>query len=154
MLPTQKSTKPVEFKFQVDARLEARKSESEKERALASSLLTRKQTHPVPDFKALHALHEAELALRKENIAPTIPIPIEFKTVERVREREKFDEHIREKERELARVMEQRRREKEEEEEREVRELRKRAIPKAHEVPEWYKEAPKKKTIDEDPKAD
>ena len=35
-------------------------------------------------------------------------------------------------------------REKELQEDRELRELRKKAVPKAHDVPEWYKDAPKK----------
>jgi hypothetical protein len=40
------------------------------------------------------------------------------------------------------------RREREAEEERELREMRRRAVPRAHEVPEWYREAPKKKKRD------
>jgi hypothetical protein len=106
----------------------------------------RTQFIPVPDFKTLHAHHEAEIAHRKENIHPTVPLPLELHTNERAKEREKFDRMMKEKERELERVMEQRRREREENEEREVRELRKKAIPRAHEVPEWYNEAPKKKS--------
>ena len=93
----------------------------------------------------MHAAQEAELALRKENIKPVVPLPVHWETDYRLKERQKFDERVREKEREQERLMEMRRREREEEEEREVRELRKKAVPKAHEVPEWYKEAPKKK---------
>lgn len=93
----------------------------------------------------MHAAQEAELALRKENIHPTVPLPIKWGTEERLKERHKFDEMVREKEREHARLMEERRKEQEEQEERELRELRKKTIPKANEVPEWYKEAPKKK---------
>jgi len=99
----------------------------------------------IPDFKSMHAAQEAELALRKENTKPVVPIPIRWETEHRVRERQKFDERMREKEREEERLVEMRRKEREEREEREVGELRKKAVPKAHEVPEWYKEAPKKK---------
>ena len=126
--------------------MEARKAEyvSDRDRSL-SRRKERTQLAPVPDFKSLHTHHEVEIAHRKENIHPTIPLPFEFHTDERAKERERFDRMIRDKERELERVMEQRRREREENEEREVRELRKKAVPKAHQVPEWYNEAPKKK---------
>jgi septal ring factor EnvC (AmiA/AmiB activator) len=93
----------------------------------------------------MHAAQEAELALRKENIQPVVPLPVHWETDVRLKERQKYDEKMREKQRELEREMAMRRREREEEEEREVRELRKKAVPKAHGVPEWYKEAPKKK---------
>jgi len=124
--------------------MEARKCEYTKERS-ASKQKQRKQFVPVPDFKTLHAQHEAEIAHRKENIHPTVPLPLELHTNERAKERGNFDQMRKEKERELERAMEQRRREREEDEEREVRELRKKAVPRAHEVPEWYKEAPRKK---------
>ncbi|GLB43754.1 putative targeting protein for Xklp2 (TPX2) [Lyophyllum shimeji] len=121
--PVINPTKPAEFRFHLDARMEARKAEYEKARSLLASQKPRKPSYQVPDFKTLHALHDAELALP--------------------REREKFDEHVREKERELEREREQKRREREELEEREIRELRKKAVPRAHEVPEWYKDAPR-----------
>ncbi|KAG5649946.1 hypothetical protein H0H81_001365 [Sphagnurus paluster] len=152
VLPPVNPTKPVEFTFSVDARIESRKAESEKDkdkdkdvRPFTSQSLSQKPRKQVPDFKTLHAQHEAEVALRKENITPVVPLPLTLNTEERARERERFDELVREKERELERAKEQRRKELEEAEEREIRELRKRAVPKAHEVPEWYKEAPKKK---------
>ncbi|KAK7027080.1 hypothetical protein R3P38DRAFT_2777182 [Favolaschia claudopus] len=59
-----------------------------------------------------------------------------------VQERELFDEKVREKERELEVARELQRREREEEQAKEIREMRRRAVPK---VPDWYKEAPKKK---------
>ncbi|KAF5384862.1 hypothetical protein D9615_000920 [Tricholomella constricta] len=151
VVPPINPTKPTEFKFQMDARIEARKAENEKEGSVASQKL--RKTYQVPDFKTLHALQDAELAHRKENIVPVIPVPLELNTDGRARERERFDEHIREKERELERAMEQKRREMEENEEREIRELRKKAVPKAHEVPEWYKEAPKRKKREVDSNA-
>lgn len=146
-LPPANATKPVEFKFQLDTRMEARKAEYVKERSQLMQK-SRGQLMPIPDFKALHAQQEAEIAHRKENIQPIHPLVLELHTSERAKEREKFDQMIKEKEREVERVMEERRREREENEEREVRELRKKAVPRAHEVPEWYKEAPKKsKTV-------
>jgi hypothetical protein len=60
-------------------------------------------------------------------------------------ERRQFDEMIKEKEKEREQLEEQKQRERAEEEEREIRELRKRAIPKANVVPEWYKDVPKRK---------
>lgn len=126
-------------------RIEARRAGSVKEGSVTMHK-PRPQFNPVPDFKTLHTQHEARIAHRKENIHPTIPLPLELHTTERAREREKFDLMMKEKEREMERVMEQRRREREANEEREVRELRKKAVPRAHEVPEWYSEAPKRKT--------
>ncbi|KAG6845560.1 hypothetical protein H0H87_007238 [Tephrocybe sp. NHM501043] len=144
VLPPVNSTKSVEFKFQVDARLEARKA-GEKETLLASQKSRKQNYHQVPDFKTIHAAEEARLALRKENIVPVVPLPFQLTTDERAREREKFEEHLREKERELERANEEKRREKEENEAREIKELRKKAVPRAHEVPEWYKDVPKRK---------
>ncbi|KAF8971887.1 hypothetical protein BDZ97DRAFT_1753121 [Flammula alnicola] len=147
------ATKPVAFQSHTESRVEVRKVEHGhgKERAesqsqsQAQSQREKKYHVPIPDFKAMHAAQEAKLALLKENIHPTVPLPIKWETDQRVKERQKFDEMVREKEREQARLMEERRVEREEQEERELRELRKKAIPKAHEVPEWYKEAPRKK---------
>jgi predicted Holliday junction resolvase-like endonuclease len=83
--------------------------------------------------------------MRKEQITPIIPVPIELKTNHRARVRNEFDEMVKEKEREIERALEERKKELEAEEEKEVREIRRRAIPKAHDVPEWYREAPKRK---------
>ncbi|KAF9458035.1 hypothetical protein BDZ94DRAFT_1336099 [Collybia nuda] len=168
VLPPVNPTRPVGFKFQLDARMEARKAEpshehkKEKEKeeehekpglgtlpkrpphAHAHTQTHTYTHHPIPDYKSLHAQLDAELAQRKENIQPVIPRAIELSTDTRAREREKFDMRVREKEREMERVREERRREREEEEEREVREMRRRAVPRAHEVPDWYREAPKR----------
>jgi len=65
-----------------------------------------------------------------------------------MKERREFDEMVREKEREKERLEEEQRKLKEEEDEKELKELRKKLVPKAHEVPEWYKEAPKRKDKD------
>ena len=59
--------------------------------------------------------------------------------------RQEFDEMIKEKSKEIERVLERRKKELEAEEEKEVMEIRRRAVPKANEVPEWYRTAPKRK---------
>lgn len=100
--------------------------------------------HPIPDFKALHAMQQSLLAQRKAEIAPVVPLQIELSTEARAREREQFEEARRAREAELERQREERRRQQEFEEEQEIKELRKRAVPKANEVPEWYALAPKK----------
>jgi hypothetical protein len=101
--------------------------------------------HPIPDFKALHATQEAKLATRRVKPNPVLPLPLQLSTEERMRERRKFDEMMKEKEKENQRAMEERRRQREQEEEREVREMRKRAVPRAHDVPEWYTTAPRRR---------
>ncbi|KAF5332875.1 hypothetical protein D9611_005286 [Ephemerocybe angulata] len=107
-------------------------------------------SHPVPDFKALHASHEADLTRRKEKLLrqsranAVIPVSPRFETKNRLKERHKFDDMVKEKELRLQEEREAQRRVQAEEEERLVRELRRKAVPKAHEVPEWYKDAPKR----------
>ncbi|KAJ7671781.1 hypothetical protein B0H17DRAFT_948170, partial [Mycena rosella] len=98
----------------------------------------------IPDFAALHASQAAQNTLRRSQRAPTVPVPIAFSTDARVRERARFDAQVREREQneEEARAVLRREREKKEAEE--VREMRKRAVPRAHEVPEWYKDVPKR----------
>lgn len=140
--PASNTTKTAGFNFRLDGRMEARKAEFEKSQAQPKR--KRDNIPPIPDFKALHAAQDAQLALRREHIKPVVPLLVEFSTDGRAKERQKFDEKIKEKEKELALATEQRRREREEEEAREVKELRKKAVPKAHEVPDWYKEAPRK----------
>jgi len=102
----------------------------------------------VPDFKAIHAGQEAKLAARREKNAPLVPIPLQLNTEERARSRQKFDEMMKEKEKEVERALEERRRQREAEEEQEIREIRRKAVPKAHEIPEWYTNAPRRKGQD------
>ncbi|OBZ78858.1 hypothetical protein A0H81_01354 [Grifola frondosa] len=135
-LPPARTTKPIEFQFHTETRIEARKAELGKSGSLA---LGRSKAHApfiIPDFKALHVAQELQAAARKEQIVPLIPLDIGLQTEVRAHEREKFEEARREREREIERQMEERRRQQELEEEREIKELRKRAVPKAHEVPE------------------
>ncbi|KAJ7907706.1 hypothetical protein B0H13DRAFT_2018140 [Mycena leptocephala] len=109
----------------------------------------RPKAYTIPDFKAIHASQAAQSALRRAHLVPTVPVPIVFSTDARVKERELFDQKVRERERELEAVREVQRREREEEEANELKEMRKHAIPKAHEVPVWYKEAPRRNNDDE-----
>lgn len=101
----------------------------------------------VPDFQTLHAAQEALRASRSEEARTHITVPHEFhlSLAERAKEREQYEAERRERELEAERAAEEARREREEQEEREWREARRRAIPKAHEVPEWYDERPKLK---------
>ncbi|KAH9950944.1 hypothetical protein B0H21DRAFT_409263 [Amylocystis lapponica] len=146
-LPAAKPTKPIEFHFQSDTRAEARKAELDKSSGDAASSTLRRSRRaplPVPDFKALHAAQESLFASRREHIVPTVPLELELYTDVRAREREKFEEARRAREHELELQTEERRRLRELEEEKEIKELRKRAVPRANEIPDWYADAPKK----------
>lgn len=101
--------------------------------------------YAIPDFKTSHSAQGALLASLKEQIKPVAPLAIEMHTDIRARERNKYNERVREKEAEMDRALEERKRQQAEDEERENRELRKKAIPKAHPVPDWYKDAPRRK---------
>lgn len=107
----------------------------------------RTQSHhaSIPDFKALHTAElQKSLEFRRERKAPTVPITPELNTVLRAKQRERFDEMMRQKEMDMDRVKEEQRKVREQEVELEVKQLRKKAVPKAHEVPEWYADAPKR----------
>lgn len=98
-----------------------------------------RHTLPIPDFAAMHAA-QAEAA-RSRRVVPVLPTagPV-LTTMVRAKERERFDAERREREKDMERQMAIRASEKAEQEEREYREARKRTVPKAHEVPEWYKD--------------
>lgn len=149
MARTNPTIKPVQFTFQLDARIEARKIELEKKETEVSTGRNRlhHNRHQVPDFKLLHAAQQAEFLASRKDKNPVQPIPFQLCTDDRAKERQKFDEMIREKQKEIERAMEEKRREKEAEEEREVKEIRRKAVPKAHEVPEWYSQAPTRKKM-------
>lgn len=100
---------------------------------------------PVPDYKAQHALLESSRAQRKENIAPLVPLSFEFHTDARAKERERYDAMVKEKEQEMEQERDAKRKEREEQEQRELKALRRKAVPKANVVPEWYKDAPRRK---------
>jgi hypothetical protein len=101
----------------------------------------------MPDFAAMHAA-EAE-AVRGRRVVPVLPTDAPpLTTMVRAKEREKFDEERRERERATETLREMRERERAEQEDRAYREARKRTVPKAHEVPDWYKDVPKRKEVD------
>ena len=81
----------------------------------------------------------------RKRTALVVPEGFKFSTEQRAREREKFDEAVRVKQREKERRLEEERAAKAVEEEREVKEMRKRAVPKANEIPEWYATMPRRK---------
>ncbi|KAH0825968.1 hypothetical protein J3R83DRAFT_7563 [Lanmaoa asiatica] len=142
-LPVAPLTKPVGFTFRVDARLGARKVE---ERLAVSEPAKTHLHHAVPDIKALRASRQAELIFHRDGVVPNVPVvPFFFCTEQRAKEREKFDGMVRRKEEEMLRVKEEQRRREAEEEERTIKELRRKAIPKANEIPEWYADMPKRK---------
>jgi len=123
--------------------------EEEKVKSLRERTRVHQERFVIPDFGATHAAHGASLARRKEQNAPIIPEAFSFSTEARAREREKFDERMRAKQEEKERQLEERRKQRELEEEQEVKELRQRAVPKAHEMPEWYANMPKRRGLEE-----
>ena len=85
-------------------------------------------------------------SMRRSKRTPLIiPEAFRFSTEQRARDREKFDEAMRVKQREKERQLEEDRAAKAVEEERGIKEMRKRAVPKANSVPEWYATMPKRK---------
>ncbi|KAI0348219.1 hypothetical protein BDW22DRAFT_1424416 [Trametopsis cervina] len=143
-LPAQRATVPSEFRFHSEARIEARKradfaaSEGTGRRTRAAAALG------IPDFKALHDAEQQRLAAKKPAVVPVLPGRVELSTEVRAHEREKFDEGRRAREMEAERAAEEKRRLQAIEEEKEMKEMRRRAVPKANEVPEWYAHAPKR----------
>ena len=81
----------------------------------------------------------------KRRMPLIVPETFRFSTEQRAKDREKFDEVVRVKQREKERQSEEDRAAKAVEEEREVKEMRKRAVPKANSVPGWYATMPKRK---------
>jgi hypothetical protein len=84
---------------------------------------------------------------RSETVRSQITVPEEFRLSlgERAREREIYEEGRRSRQIQLEREDEELRRQQEEQAEKEYKEARKRTVPKAHEVPEWYKDMPRRK---------
>lgn len=148
---------PQAFQFETDARVThrrqdfAKKLEAWETRSSNTSSNPHKSSNsrkPIPDFKSIHASQEKALShmaeRRREQLNPTIPVSPNFPTNQRISEREKYDEGRRAREKEAERLIEEKRREQEVEEERELREARKRTVPRAHAIPEWYSQAPKR----------
>ena len=156
-----KRTVPHEFRFETDSRVGRRKEFDEKlqnwEKRSAganpggSGSGANEQSRsrkPIPDFRALHAAHEATAEVRRRELTQmtvTVPVTPHFSTQQRAIEREKFEEARRAREIEIERQLAEMRRAREEEEEREWRAARKLTIPRANAIPEWYADAPKRK---------
>ena len=138
-----KATIPIGFNFHSVARIEARKRSEVADSKDASERAEEAAALGVPDFKALHDAEERRLASRKPQIVPVLPGRLDLSTEARAHEREKFDEGRRAREAEAERLLEEKRRLQAIEEEKDIKELRRRAVPKANEIPEWYAHAPK-----------
>ncbi|KAJ3727138.1 hypothetical protein C8R42DRAFT_658765 [Lentinula raphanica] len=141
-------TRPVGFSFGSDMRIEARKNTRSSAQDHEEEPRKKRRLHTaytVPDFQASHSAQDALLTSLKGQIKPVVPLPVEMHTDARARERSKFDEQVREKELQASRALEEKKRQQAEEEEREIKEQRKKTIPKAHAVPDWYKDAPRRK---------
>lgn len=74
-----------------------------------------------------------------------VPEGFTFSTEQRAKDRGKFDEAVRVKQKEKERELEEERAAMAVEEERGIKEMRRRAVPKANSVPEWYTTMPKRK---------
>ncbi|KAJ7101926.1 hypothetical protein C8R44DRAFT_887719 [Mycena epipterygia] len=102
------------------------------------------KSYTVPDFKALHASLAASLAARRPPVAATVPVGTVLSTDVRAKERRVWEEEVRVREAALEAARAKEQAEREEREALEVKEARKKAVVKAHDVPEWYKEAPRR----------
>ena len=90
-------------------------------------------------------LSSAASMSRSKRAPLIIPEAFTFSTEQRAKERERFDEAVRVKQKEKEERMEEDRAAKAVEEERGIKEMRKRAVPKANSIPEWYATMPKRK---------
>ncbi|KAJ7093261.1 hypothetical protein B0H15DRAFT_831828 [Mycena belliarum] len=104
--------------------------------------------YKIPDFAALHAVQAAHFAALRASTAaaraPTVSVAPHLSTDVRAAERAKFEGALREREAERERERERERGEREEKEREEEKEARRKAVVKAHGVPEWYRDAPKR----------
>ena len=82
---------------------------------------------------------------RNKKKALIVPEEFKFSTEQRAKERGKFDLAVRVKQGERERQEEEERAARAVEEEREIKEMRKRTVPKANCIPEWYAAMPKRK---------
>ncbi|KIJ53686.1 hypothetical protein M422DRAFT_64623 [Sphaerobolus stellatus SS14] len=143
--PAVRPTIPAAFNFQSTTRTSQPNTEFEEKKDWEARASVH---HPVPDFAALHAAQAK--ASRKKDLPP-VTLPSEapvLNTTLRAAERAKFDAERKERERALEIQREVRERERAEQDDREYREARKRTVIRAHEVPEWYKDVPKRKEVD------
>ncbi|KAI6037312.1 hypothetical protein BKA83DRAFT_4174762, partial [Pisolithus microcarpus] len=101
-----------------------------------SGLHCREERVPLTTTILTSSPNTAILAVTTAAMSTTVPCPFTFTTAPCATECAKFDALTHQKQEEMARAREEARKV--------VREMRRRAVPKAHEVPEWYKEMPKK----------
>ena len=87
----------------------------------------------------------ATLTSRSKRKPLIIPEGFKFSTEQRAKDREKFDKAVRVKQGERERELEEERAAKAVEEEEEMKEMRKRTVPRANSVPECYAAMPKRK---------
>jgi hypothetical protein len=87
----------------------------------------------------------AALTSRSKRRPLIVPKEFKFSTMQRAKDREKFDEAVRVKQVGRERELEEERAAKAVEEEEEMKEMRKKTVPKANGVPEWYAAMPKRK---------
>ncbi|KAI6017693.1 hypothetical protein BKA83DRAFT_4323125, partial [Pisolithus microcarpus] len=109
-----------------------------------SGLHCREERVPLTTTILTSSPNTAILAVTTAAMSTTVPCPFTFTTALCATECAKFDALTHQKQEEMARAREEARKQAKEEMARVVREMRRRAVPKAHEVPEWYKEMPKK----------
>lgn len=128
--------------------MEGRNTEGEEKSLRKRPKVHHGSVNSIPDFKASHAAMGASFAARREHRAPVVPSAFSFSTELRAQERERFDDQVRTKQQELDRQLEERQKQQDLEEEQEIKEMRKRAVPKANQVPEWYTNMPKRKGHD------
>ncbi|KAG8772049.1 hypothetical protein FRC12_003268 [Ceratobasidium sp. 428] len=139
-----KPTVPVEFTFRSDLRMKP-PVETPLPNAIPIAL-------PMPDFVAAHAAAEAaNLARRERTQEAFLAAQAELEawreskheigsvTARRAAERAVFDAALKVKEAEAERMRLEAKRLEDEKEAAEVKEMRKRMVPKANPVPEWYK---------------
>ena len=93
----------MEFHFQSDARLEARRA------GFADDAMKQLQPTypPIPDFKTFHEAQARDAAARKDHIVPVQPQGFHFSTETRAQDREKYDEARRARELEAERLLEE-----------------------------------------------
>ncbi|KAG8707922.1 hypothetical protein FRC09_001535 [Ceratobasidium sp. 395] len=139
-----KPTVPVEFTFRSDLRMKP-SVETPLPNAIPIAL-------PMPDFAAAHAAAEAaNLARRERTQEAFLAAQAELEawreskheigsvTARRAAERAVFDAALKVKEAEAERMRLEAKRLEDEKEAAEIKEMRKRMVPKANPVPEWYK---------------
>ncbi|CAE6435612.1 unnamed protein product [Rhizoctonia solani] len=148
-------TVPIPFTFRSELRMKPRPVE---DHAVPAAIPT---AVPMPDFASAHAAaeaanlarrqraHEAFLAAQEElESQRSSKFAIGGETARRAAERAVFDAAMRVKEAEAERVRNEQKRMQIEKEAAEIREMRRRMVPKANPIPQFYKHAPRTEAQD------